>query len=87
MSKTLPAETVAQTWEEFAERILVPLGIGPQETQYIETRRAFYAGSQAMLVLVKGVSDRYDEEQACRVLDAVELEFHRWGQDLRNRRV
>jgi len=87
MPKPPPIETMAEQWAEFALTILTPIELAPGDTQYIETRRAFYQGANAMLDMVKQISDRYPEAEACAKLDAIALEFHRFEQDLRNGRA
>ena len=80
-------ETMAEQWADYDATILAPLGLSETDTQTIETRRAFYQGAQAMLAMVKQISDRYPEAEACAKLDAIRLEFRRFEQDLRNGRA
>ena len=86
-TRPLHFETMAEHWDDYAERILSPLGLRPADTQSVETRRAFYQGAHTMLAMVKEISDRYPEAEACAKLSALELEFRAFEQDLRNGRA
>jgi hypothetical protein len=44
--------SLGEDWEEFASKILKPMGVRVGSVQYVETRRAFYAGATAMMSLM-----------------------------------
>lgn len=65
--------TVMQQWESY-EREVVPKTAGAE--QRIESRRAFFAGAQALLNLVSGVgSDDVSENQGVAMLDGLSAEL------------
>lgn len=55
-------ETVKQLWDGYAAKILAPMNVS--ETQYMETRRAFYAGSFCMLMACQRLGEASISEDA-----------------------
>lgn len=65
--------TVDELWKGFADRVLV--GLDPASVQFIETRRAFYAGVWATLrAMHDGVPE--DEDQGVAWLKSLASECH-----------
>ena len=61
-------------WEQYVEQTLTPFGIIPETNQYLETRRAFYAGAHSLSTLTLRIAE-LDEDQAIILLNAVDQEI------------
>ena len=81
-----PPATMAEAWRSFYGPLLALQNLSPTETQYIETRRAFYAGGQIAFEIVAHLSDVLTEDQARAALDAMAAEFRQFHEDLRRGR-
>jgi hypothetical protein len=82
---TAPAKygrTIAEQWNEYRSRVM-PRTVG--ETQLRETRRAFYAGAQALQqVMTHGVSDEADMTDADeRLMLNIDAEFVQFAADVK----
>lgn len=68
---------VDEQWKTYAARILVPAGVARGSTQYVETRRAFYAGATALLGLICESLTPGDEPQPedLRMMDEIDSEL------------
>ena len=64
--------TVQEAWEGYKKNV-VPATAGA--TQLAETQQAFYSGAFIMFEFMATVSENYDEEQACHILDGVQEEI------------
>lgn len=74
--------TLAEQWNEYRGRVMPPT-VG--ETQLRETRRAFYAGAQALQqVMAHGVSDEADMTDADeRLMLSIDAEFVQFAADVK----
>ena len=65
-------ETIAEAWDKYREKVV------PENCsliQKMETRRAFYAGAQSMLTIVKAIgSDAISEDHGIAILEALQQE-------------
>ena len=70
---------IAKAFEEFYRAALVPAGVKPGTVQYIETRRAFYAGFVSANTFftyeVASTEDTADEAAGCEMIGAVQEEI------------
>lgn len=71
-------DSMAHAWANYYLHILRPSGVVPASTQYIETRRAFYAGAAAMFCSVMGATDLPDD-QAEQTLNGLQKELEDFG--------
>ena len=78
--KSIP--TIAQQWQEFANAIFEG---AVSETQYHETRKAFYAGVWSVLCLQHDMlgSPDVSEEEGVRVLEGWTEECQAFYQEIR----
>lgn len=53
--------TVGEKWDSFYNNVLKPSGVVVGSVQYIETRRAFYAGATAFSALMSEVTELSDD--------------------------
>lgn len=60
-----------ETWKSYRQRVM-PSTVS--QTQDTETRRAFYAGGYAMLLLVKHIPDELSEDDGVEFLKSLEAE-------------
>lgn len=72
--------TIEEAWQQFSAHILD--NINASDIQRVETRRAFYAGANAMFELVNESSD-LPMGAACKKMDEFVGEFERYAEDLR----
>ncbi len=73
-------------WRDYELRVL-PLGA--PEVQRIETRRAFYAGAQALLsgLLSRFTDDREPTAEDMEVMDGVQAELRQFCEDVKQGRA
>lgn len=69
--------TLASHWDTFNAVVVPP---GASETQRRETKRAFYAGAEAMRRFMLDVPD--EEDAAMVQLDALQAEFEAFQKDV-----
>lgn len=62
-SKHINTNNVRTAFTAWRDAILEPLGLEESDTQFIECRRAFYAGCHAMLALISRESERFDDDE------------------------
>lgn len=76
------SETLNESWDSYAERVL-PKNAPPVQIQ--ETRRAFYAGAQALFTNVMQALDPGTEPTAddLRYMDALVLELAQFFADVK----
>ena len=70
-------ENIAEAWDKYRETV-VPKNCSLIQT--METRRAFYAGAQSMLVIVRSIGNTIDEDHGIAILEMLQeeqLEFLR----------
>lgn len=67
--------TIQQGWDGYVAAILKPAGVVPGSVQYVETKRAFFAGSSHLFKLVMDASDSLSEDAAAAVLSGVSEEL------------
>lgn len=68
----MKVSTIAQQWQQFAERVLPP---HCNPTQRQEMRRAFYAGAWSMFCVTSGeVTQFEDDADGARALEALRRE-------------
>lgn len=79
-SQPLTGNIIGMAWQDWAKAILTPMNIGPMHNQYIETRRAFYAGGWTTFQSCVGISDRMSEDQAMRMMTLIAGEFESFNQ-------
>jgi len=74
--------TLAEQWNGYRRSVMPPT-VG--ETQLRETRRAFYAGAQALQqVMLHGVSNEPDMTDGDeRLMRAIDAEFERFAADVK----
>jgi hypothetical protein len=72
--------TLAEQWQTYAAQVLPA---NASRTQRIETRRGFYAGAQALLALINGVSiDDVSIDQGAAMLELLHQELLAFGNDV-----
>lgn len=80
--------TIGAQWQSFVREILTPMKIKPSSAQFIETRRAFYAGAASMFNAMLAVNaDDISEEQGEEHLKNLSGEIDRFAADLKAGRV
>ena len=76
LAHALPTNTtIAAEWDSWQRHVLAPVKVTAGDVQYIECRRAFYAGGWSAFQLVNRISDGYGEEEAMGLLSALHEEF------------
>ena len=75
----LEALGIEAQFQEWAKRVLVEMGTRPQDTQWIESKRAWYAGAYSLLGMLSIISNEVitEDEGAYRV-DLLSQEIHRF---------
>jgi hypothetical protein len=74
--KEADLNTIVEAWDRLVKEVL-PDGLSPSSTQYIETRRAFYAGAALMHSKMTGLGDGdISEDAAMAMIDG-------WGEEIR----
>lgn len=68
--------TIKAEWDSYYAKVLRPSGVQVGSTQYIETRRAFYAGMQSLFGMVMEAADRSEE--------AAEALLQSWDAELKD---
>lgn len=78
--------TIAAQWASYRSAC-IPATAG--ETQVRESRRAFYAGAQALqVILLAGVSDEADMTDSDeRLMQSIDAELTQFGADVKARRA
>jgi hypothetical protein len=71
--------TLQQEWESYAK--VLPPKCG--SVQYIETRRAFYAGFLSMFEIIKRIADVDSEEGGAFKLEMLQQELNEFHEKLR----
>lgn len=69
-------------WNDYVETVFAGVDIDPNGVQYIETRRAFYAGAAGVLGAIMDATVDTTEEEDNAVADAVQAEMDEWAQRL-----
>jgi len=70
---------IEDKWNDYVETVFMGIDIAPDSVQYIETRRAFYAGAAGVLgAIMDATVDTTDEEDNA-VADAIQLEMTEWA--------
>lgn len=74
---------IAAEWQKFAKGVLS--GISPESTQYIETRRGFYAGAHAVLDAVASLVSEGDDvtPEDEHVMEDVAAELKEFAADIK----
>lgn len=69
---------LAGQWELFL-KMIVPKDA--ERNQVVETRRAFYAGAEAVMRIMKEIGDRpeIDEDRGVKVLESMDQELREFG--------
>jgi hypothetical protein len=77
---------IKEQWNSYVRAVLPP-SVGP--VQMIETRRAFYAGAQAMIqILSEGVSDADEVTPGDMSLaEGLQAELEQFGDDVKSGRA
>lgn len=82
---TADLKTLAKAWDTFCEEIM------PSDAptiQYVEMRRAFYAGAAALAKITNRIGGPdVSEEEAMSILNGVHRELGQFGIDLQNGKV
>jgi len=75
---------MADEWENFYEQTMKPLGIPRASTQYVETRRAFYAGAASFMGLLSSETDQGPDltQLDLEYIDLLQAEFDQFSRDL-----
>ena len=68
------ARTIAEQWDEFEKVIIIPNNIKLDSVQYRETRRAFYAGFHAALIIGLSFDNSISEEAGTAILEGLHEE-------------
>jgi hypothetical protein len=77
---------IRETWESFFNDVMKPCGVPKDCPQYIEMRKAFYAGAGSTFkLIVEGLieTDSQDEEAGTRLLDGLKEEFDAYKDELK----
>lgn len=74
-------------WTSFVTLVLTPAGVTVDTIQYIEIRRAFYAGAAAMFTLVTEASADDNEEVCVLHMQTLSDEVDQFATDLKKGRV
>jgi len=56
--------------------------VSPDSTQFWETRRAFYAGAQAMLGITATLDESVPDEVGAAILEGLAQELEKFGEDV-----
>lgn len=76
-------ETVKQMWDDYAAKVLAPLGPTISPVQYTESRRAFYGGVFSMLTACGRLGEAdISEERGVGYLEARKQELLRFYADV-----
>lgn len=68
-------------WESYLKEV-IPAQAGP--IQVAESRRAFFAGAQAMMTIFRAIgSDQVSEEEAERILEDASQELEKFCEDVK----
>lgn len=70
---------IDEYWQRYHDKVLLPNNAGV--VQIVETRRAFYAGCQALFVLVTEKAADFTDEQAEAHFKIIDTEIQ-WFRDL-----
>lgn len=71
---------IEQEWQDFRQRILVPIDAG--HTQTIECRRAFFAGAICLFYMLSDKAEQLPEEIAMKYFDSIQAEIKQYAKDL-----
>lgn len=77
----MPPRYIEEGWNSFAAAVLRSVAL-PGSVQYIEMRRAFYAGAHSVLSSIIQATKGTTEEQDNAVGDAIEAELKEWAERL-----
>lgn len=67
--------TIQSEWDKYYEAVLKPAGVVPGSVQFVETKRAFFAGSSSLYNILMGIVDTLSEEAAAAVLGGISEEL------------
>jgi hypothetical protein len=76
--------TVKAQWESYAE-FMLPDDCGPVQRQ--ETRRAFYAGSYAMFMMISNCTEHMTDDEGVIYLEGLGQECRQFNRDVREHRA
>lgn len=69
---------IEEGWESFAKAVLRSVA-APGSVQYIEMRRAFYAGATSVLSSIIQATKGTTDEESDAVADAIQAELKEWA--------
>lgn len=64
--------TIEEHWEDFARRVYKE---GMSDRQNFEVGRAFFAGAFVMMIKMQIISERLEEDAACKRIDELDREL------------
>lgn len=81
---TRERHTLADEWKDFYEKTMRPRGVPVDSTQYVETRRAYYAGASSFMALLATETDQGPDLTKLDLdyIDALQAEFDQFAIDL-----
>lgn len=81
---TRERHTMADEWQNFYEKTMKPIGIPVRSSQYVETRRAFYAGAASFMGLLASETDQGPDltQLDLDYIDTLQAEFDQFSKDL-----
>jgi len=69
---------IAEGWEGFTEAVFQDTNIRPGDIQYVEMRRAFYAGAMSVVGSIMQATVGTTDEEDNAVGDALQAEMKEW---------
>lgn len=73
---------IEEGWNEFVETVFRGSGIDQGSVQYIEMRRAFYAGAASVMSSIMNATVDTTDEEDDAIADAIESEIKEWAERL-----
>lgn len=73
---------IEEGWNDFVESVYRNTRVREGTVQYIETRRAFYAGAASVLSSIMDATVGTTEEEDFAVADAIKTEIGEWTERL-----
>lgn len=73
---------IEEKWNCYVETVFAGVDIDPESVQYVETRRAFYAGAAGVLSSIMDETVDTTEEEWNAVAYAIQIEMVEWCQHL-----
>jgi hypothetical protein len=75
-------KTIQEEWDTYV-KMVYPDGLPSNHTQYIECRRAFYAGNASMFGLMNAASE-FPEDNAVLLVSGLQIQLREFNEAVKN---